>query len=294
MEPNAVLFIPRTNNRELADIFRKKEAEINKFSRQRVKIVERIVKRIHHLLCKSDPYGDILCKREDCLMCSTTTKKGQCRKSNVVYKTTCLLCKEKGRTMEYWGESSRSGYLRGKEHRQDLNLLNPTGHMVKHMASEHKEIELEEAENRKADIWFRMELVSQHTTAMEGQLSEALAIAKAWGFDSSTTMNSSEEYNRCLLPQLQSNTEIKMKEKEKRHRERNEEVGERASKRCRREKVPDPAEEGPSKNITVTVERAPKSCEEQKETPTNKKYQPQKTDENEEKRKTDKTEKKNQ
>ena len=71
---------------------------------------------------------------------------------------------------------------------------------------------------------------------MDRQLSEALEIARAGGIDSPNKMNSSEEYNRCILPELQTRTEVKMKEIEKRQRE--EENGDRAKKRMRGERAP--------------------------------------------------------
>ena len=81
MPPSAILFVPRTRNGELAAKLRLKEQELNKFTKQKVKIIERNGKRVEHILCKSDPIGDNLCGRTECLMCETSEKDiGHCRK----------------------------------------------------------------------------------------------------------------------------------------------------------------------------------------------------------------------
>lgn len=117
-------------------------------------------------------------------------------------------------------KSSRSGYMRGKEHAQDLLLKNEGGHLMKHLLAEHPEIDLEQVKNRQAKMWFKMEMVSQHMTAMDRQLSEALAIARAGGVECPQTLNSADEYNRFLLPEMLTNTEFKLRERTKRERER--------------------------------------------------------------------------
>ena len=196
---------------------------------------------MEHTLCRSDPIGDELCGREECLICLTSKKeRGVCRKRNIVYKTTCNLCKSLGRSVNYWGESSRSGFERGREHRQDLMKQNPDSHLLRHMVREHSEIDLNEADNRRAEKYFSMELVGQHRTAMDRQLSEALAIAKAGGMDHPDNMNNSDEYNRCLLPELQTTAEIKMKLREREKRAREEDREGRPVKRRREASNPFP------------------------------------------------------
>ena len=206
---------------------------------------------MEHLLCRSDPWKEGLCGREECLMCASSEKDiGRCRKTNIVYKITCRLCREKGKKMEYWGESSRSGYLRGKEHKKALEQLSDSSHMARHMKAAHPDTDLGDESSRRAETWFTMELHEQHTTAMDRQLSEAMAIAKAGGMDSDGVMNSSDEYNRCILPELQSSSEIKMKEREKRRREEEGEEREReaVNKRQRREEPTRAQETQPQPN----------------------------------------------
>ena len=103
--------------------------------------------------------------------------------------------------MQYWRESSRSGHLRGREHRQDFEHNNQNSHMIRNMIEEHKEIDLEDVANRRAENYCTMEIASQHTTAMDRQLSKALVIAKAGGMDHPSTMNRSTTgafYQSCI------------------------------------------------------------------------------------------------
>ena len=57
--------------------------------------------------------------------------------------------------------------------------LNPNSHLIMHMQNEHKELDLTEEGDRMAQKFFMIELVGQHRTAIDRQLAEALAIAKA-------------------------------------------------------------------------------------------------------------------
>ena len=73
-----------------------------------------------NILHKSNPWEGQLCARGDCLVCAQGGDgAGKCSKRNILYKTTCLACKEKGKDTNYYGESARTAYERGKEHRSD-------------------------------------------------------------------------------------------------------------------------------------------------------------------------------
>ena len=81
----------------MAWLLKAKEAEIGKVTCHRVRIVQRNGERLEHLLTKSDPFGDSKCSKESCLLCLTSEKeKGMCKKTNMVYKIECLVCKSKG------------------------------------------------------------------------------------------------------------------------------------------------------------------------------------------------------
>ena len=171
-------------------------------------------------------------------MCLSSEKEiGKCRKSNIVYHITCMLCQSKGEKVQYWGESSRSGYLRGREHRQDLENKEEGSHMLRHLEIKHPELDLEDPENVRAERHFKMEMDRQYSTAMDRQISEALAIARSGGMGSASVMNNCDEYTRCTLPELQTSNEVRLKEKEKRMRELEEHT--RRSKRQKLDPNPD-------------------------------------------------------
>ena len=62
---------------------------------------------------------------------------GRCKKRNVTYQTACQKCKENGKKVKYYGESSRTGYERGVEHWADYLSSKEDSHMWKHVANEH-------------------------------------------------------------------------------------------------------------------------------------------------------------
>ena len=104
-------------------------------------------------------------------------------KRNVIYETWCETCQERdGKQAEkdgkvkgsvslykYIGESSRSSYLRGKNHLDDARLL-PTGsNMLKHYLDKHQEDPLE-------DMIFRMKILCFKRKAYERQVHESVLI----------------------------------------------------------------------------------------------------------------------
>ena len=60
-----------------------------------MKVVERTGNKLTDLLHKSNAWDDSYCKREDCVICNSTnsdSRKGLCKKRNVVYETYCITC----------------------------------------------------------------------------------------------------------------------------------------------------------------------------------------------------------
>ena len=92
----------------------------------------------------------------------------------------------------YIGESSRSAHERGTEHSKDYEYLRVRSHMLKHVVLKH-------GDSHPNDVEFRMKIVSQHQTAFERQISEAVRIRRNLG---DRLMNSKQEYNRCYIPKI--------------------------------------------------------------------------------------------
>ena len=109
LEILTVLFVPRTPGGELAARLRSAENEISKITGDLVKIVESAGTKMKSQLHKSNPWAGSLCDRDDCLVCKNNgEKQGDCKRRNVVYKTTCRRCQEKGVAKSYYGESART------------------------------------------------------------------------------------------------------------------------------------------------------------------------------------------
>ncbi len=65
--------------------------------------------------------------------------------------------------------------------------------MAQHMAQVHPEIDLSKQDHKQAENMFLMKAHKRHKTALDRQLGEALAIARAGGTDSASVMNRKDE-----------------------------------------------------------------------------------------------------
>jgi type III secretory pathway component EscV len=158
IEPKAVLYVPYTPNSELAKELRKVEEVMEKMSGMRMKVVEKAGIQLKRILVKTNPWAGTDCQREDCLVCLTRQETGEgrgktCSKRNILYETWFETCQdrdkqkamEEGRDPEniplhkYIGESSRSSYLRGKNHIDDARLMSSGSHMLKHFLDQHRQ-----------------------------------------------------------------------------------------------------------------------------------------------------------
>ena len=146
-------------------MLRDKETKIEETTRDKVKIVERVGRKIEDIIANKDPWKHKDCGRPNCFICMTKTlregnKNKDCTKRNINYEIKCLTCEtiEKGRREEeagddvekrkeleekmktpiYIGETSRSGYERGFEHLNNLATLSSKSVLLRHMVSEHE------------------------------------------------------------------------------------------------------------------------------------------------------------
>ena len=186
----SVMFVPRTEGGELAKRLRQEEEIISKITGNKVKIQEKSGTMIQRILHKSDPWSKEPCDRPDCLVCMGEDNAGECKRRNVLYRTSCLRCKEKGTERFYFGETARSAYERGREHLADFKEMSIDSHMVKHAVVEHQ---------GDTDIKFGMKVLKVHMTAFRRQIHEAVKIQRS---QNSSILNSKGEYNCCSLPRL--------------------------------------------------------------------------------------------
>ena len=64
---------------------------------------------------RTDPFQKKRCEdNNNCMICREEDSKGRCRQTGVVYEISCKSCDSK-----YIGETSRNGYTRGLEYKQN-------------------------------------------------------------------------------------------------------------------------------------------------------------------------------
>ena len=133
-----------------------------------IKVVEKAGVKLGKLL--PGLKGKEECGRVDCFV-HTSGGKGNCNRESVVYKGTCLTCRDKGKRSVYVGETSRSGYIRGRQHIEAIKDHRKHGNnaFAKHIEEEHG--------GRKTE--FRMDIVKHLRTPLERQVSEGVEIARA-------------------------------------------------------------------------------------------------------------------
>ena len=139
-------------------------------------------------------------------------KKQDCTKRNLVYETWCETCrreeekkidddegiadeekqrkKDDIRVHKYIGETARSVYERGLEHRNALEKMEEDSHLMKHVALHHQDKELEE-------IKFGIKVVKFTTTAMDRQILESVRIQEE--SKRHFIMNSKAEFRQISL-----------------------------------------------------------------------------------------------
>ena len=104
VEYKSVLFVPVTK-------LQKREEEINKSSKQRIKIVEDGGEKIKDFLVCKDPFPTLKCKKKKCIICESEIHenlKFPCNSNNVGYQLECETSFSRGKPMVYEGETSRS------------------------------------------------------------------------------------------------------------------------------------------------------------------------------------------
>ena len=194
-------------------------------------MVERTGRTLESMLTTSNPWRGRDCEREACLACDTKERTGKdktqdCSRRNLVYETWCLRCedieieridkmedkddKEKDdlkkiiRKYKYVGETSRSLYERGFEHRHSMESLRADSHMLKHAISEHEDEDPD-------TIKFGIRTLSYCRTSFVRQITEACNIQGERRRH--ILLNSRAEYNRSAVPRLM--TKLGEKEYEK-------------------------------------------------------------------------------
>ena len=185
---STVLFVEQTPRGELARRFREAEKGLSRLTGFRVKVVERCGTKVVNILHKSNPWAESRCQRTDCYPCKTGDDS-DCFKRNILYFSTCAMCKQEGKEQVYVGESSRSSYERGGEHERDFQRRNEDSHILKHLEIVHPGV---------VEPQFQFRVAQTFQSALARQVSEAVMIRRK----GEAVINSKGVYNRCYLPRL--------------------------------------------------------------------------------------------
>ena len=145
------------------------------------------------ILCKADPWAGATCGREKCFPCNSSGegKAGKCAKENILYKLTCLECKENETTAEYIGESSRSLFLRTNEHLAGARRKESKNPIYNHGQMMHSS--LQEAPR------FTVELLRTFQTPLARMIAESVTIDQS---EADIIINSKSEWGSSRIPRL--------------------------------------------------------------------------------------------
>jgi hypothetical protein len=75
VEYKSVLFVPVTKGGKLAKELKKREEELNKFRKERIKIVEDGGVELKNFLVQKDPFPKLKCEKKKCLVCGSENLK---------------------------------------------------------------------------------------------------------------------------------------------------------------------------------------------------------------------------
>ena len=173
----------------------------------RIRVVERMGKKLIDSLGNKAPWRAEHCGRTNCQPC--VTKPGSCRTRNLTYSITCLHCQEAGNTAKYWGESNRTWWDRSREHWNARKSNNTDYAIAKHMSNCHQGMEPR----------FQFKADRSWKSALERQLGEALLIDNT---PQEHLMNGKSEWGLNPIPRVK--IENKFEERARMSEEREQEV----------------------------------------------------------------------
>lgn len=165
-----------------------------------IKVVERAGTPVERILVTKDPWEKERCKRKECRVCSDSDR-GICRTKNVVYQHLFCICKEKGISSVYWGQTSRTLAERSPEHDSDFANLADNSHVFQHLKTDHPEV-LEKIDV--GDLWktFSWKIFRKTRTAFSRKLLEAIMIKMSKSSRKENNLNLKEEWAGYDLPSL--------------------------------------------------------------------------------------------
>ena len=159
---------------------------------------------LQNVLCNKNPWRKEGCGRHNCFVCGSGNPGG-CQKEGILYSITCQECRSRGILACYWGEASRSGFLRGLDHQSLLRSKDDSSPLWKHSVEHH---------NAREDVVYSMKVERSWESPLNRQVDESTAIERS---KAQIPMNSRSEWNSQRIPrivvQVQGENELEDDEK---------------------------------------------------------------------------------
>ena len=186
----------------MAKELKKREEEINKNSKERIKIVEGGGTKMKDILVVKNPFPSTACEKKKCLLCSNISNKVKipCNSNNVGYRLVCETCQDRGLQRIYEGETARSARIRGAEHLSNFRSGREDSPLFKHKQRDHKDEEMK----------FRMEITNKFRDPLTRQANEAVRISSR---KKAEVMNSKNEFNHPPITRISVDRNKKQKSK---------------------------------------------------------------------------------
>ena len=186
-----VMFVPHTPSGALAKLLQDADDQFRRGTTlKRIKMVERGGKTLKDILSRTNPWVSQGCDREECLPCSEEKGRGgNCQQEGIVYQISCRECSLSNIKAEYTGESSRTPFLRGREHLDGLRKRNEKNALWKHCEMFHGGEEVK----------FAMKVLRSHKTPLTRQIHESVEIDNS---QAKIIMNSKGEWNGSRIPRV--------------------------------------------------------------------------------------------
>ena len=159
----------------------------------KVKVLEKSGVTVKKILQRSNPFGNMLCEREDCFSCyndEVTATNVNCRTRGCVYWICCTECKDLVKEEKYGGQTGRSFYERMREHFDQYRKKSEKSILWKHALKHHN------GENFPMEIKVDCMCFGKPSRRL---MTEAVLINK---MDRNESMNRKEEWNFIKIPQM--------------------------------------------------------------------------------------------
>lgn len=193
----SVLFVTPTPGGVLAKALQKREEELNKNNKERIKIVEKGGLKIKDILGSKNPFKKSKCSQKTCPLCTKSEivdinseeVKILCNTNNVGYRWLCVTCKNMNKNKFYEGETGRSARIRGAEHISDFENKREKSVLLKHKMTDHPN----------ENVKFEMQITKRFKDALTRQANEAVRI---YSRPPQEILNSKSEFNHPPLARV--------------------------------------------------------------------------------------------